>query len=617
MYPALLGPTVVSMFPERSETMSGMTTRSRRAALVLAAIAIAAAGCRGGAGEDKAGGSGEPVVLRLANTNGEIAFTPAVEYFVKRVDELSSGDLRVEVVNEWGAFASDREQQVVRAVSGGEVDLGWAGTRVFDTLGVESFEALTAPMLVDSYALENAVIESGISEEMMQGLDELGVVGLGVLPDGLRRPIAVSGPLRGLEDWRRIAFGTLRSNGHAEAIQALGATPFFGDREEALDNGSIEGFEASIWVHRRNPALAHLAPYVTANVILWPQMDVLLANQARLEALTEEQREWLDEAARDAATRSDALAEQDAQVIDDSCATGARFAEASAADLAALRAAFAPVYVSLRRNPETRTFIERIESLKESTAAERSVSIPSDCSGKAPEEVTGGTGPAPSYLNGTYRFVLTQEDADKVGDLDTGYPQVTTIKLTDGRLEGGCFGSEGGTYSVANDRITFHSVEYGADLTVTFSVDDDGSLRLTPVPPMDPGDAFTCFYKPWTKIAGTGPTKSAPANLNGTYRYVLTRADARKEVPQAGDIDSYPHLETWTLKDGWYSNPGGLAGSYSVDGNRITFDVPDFGYALTFTFSVDDAGNLHLTPVPPMDPGDRFVWSYKTWKKID
>jgi hypothetical protein len=31
-------------------------------------------------------------------------------------------------------------------------------------------------------------------------------------------------------------------------------------------------------------------------------------------------------------------------------------------------------------------------------------------------------------------------------------------------------------------------------------MDGKGNLRLTPVPPIDAGDAFTCFYKPWTKI---------------------------------------------------------------------------------------------------------------------
>ncbi|MDQ3689195.1 MAG: hypothetical protein M3406_04010 [Chloroflexota bacterium] len=109
--------------------------------------------------------------------------------------------------------------------------------------------------------------------------------------------------------------------------------------------------------------------------------------------------------------------------------------------------------------------------------------------------------PAPSTdLNGTYRWTLTQEDADKVGDRDTGYPSTNTITLQDGELEGGCFGAAGGTYEVAGDQITFYSREYDDDATVTFTLDEDGSLHLTPVQPMDPGDAFQCFSKPWTKI---------------------------------------------------------------------------------------------------------------------
>ena len=121
----------------------------------------------GDGGDDKAGGTGPPVQLRLANTGGEIAQTPAVEYFVERVDELSGGNVRIEVVDQWAEFASDAEQQVVNDVAAGEVDLGWVGSRVFDTLGVDSFQALTAPMLIDSYALENAVIESGVTDKMM------------------------------------------------------------------------------------------------------------------------------------------------------------------------------------------------------------------------------------------------------------------------------------------------------------------------------------------------------------------------------------------------------------------------------------------------------------------
>ena len=490
--------------------MDGMKTRNRLAAVVVAVTAIfVTAACGGGAGgEDKAGGSGQPVVLRLANTNGQIDFTPAVDYFVERVGQLSGGNLRIEVVDDWGEGAFDAEQQVVEDLSAGQVDLGWAGTRVFDTLGVKSFQALSAPMLVDSYALENAVIESGITDEMMEALDELGVVGLGVLPDGLRKPIGVTGPIVAMADWQGISFGSLMSNAQAEAIRTLGAKPVQVnrmEREEALANGTIQGFETSIWIHQHNPALARLAPYVTSNVTLWPQMDVLLANPGRLAALTAEQREWVEKAARDAAARSADLADKDAQSLGNSCAKGARFAEASTADLAALEAAFVPVYTKLQQHPETKRFIERIQALKQSTSPEPALSVPADCTGEVPEQAGGGTESAPAFLNGTYRYVLTKEDARKAGDpeaeVPNEYPQVHTVTLKDGHVDGGIFGADA-TYSVEGDRITFSVPEYDTTITFTFRVDDKGNLELDPVPPFDPGDAFQAgSSKVWTKIA--------------------------------------------------------------------------------------------------------------------
>ena len=106
--------------------MGGMKIRSRLAALVLAATAaLAAAGCGGGGTrEDKAGGSGEPVVLRLANTNGQLDFTPAVDYFAQRVGELSGGGVRIQGVDDWANSAPGAKQHVVRDVSSGKVDLG-------------------------------------------------------------------------------------------------------------------------------------------------------------------------------------------------------------------------------------------------------------------------------------------------------------------------------------------------------------------------------------------------------------------------------------------------------------------------------------------------------------
>ncbi len=46
-------------------------------------------------------------------------------------------------------------------------------------------------MLIDSYALQSAVIASDITGRMLGGLSVIGVTGLAVVGGGLRKPIAV------------------------------------------------------------------------------------------------------------------------------------------------------------------------------------------------------------------------------------------------------------------------------------------------------------------------------------------------------------------------------------------------------------------------------------------
>ena len=81
-----------------------------------------------GASGDKAGGPGEPLVLRLATVNGDLAFTPEVKSFVDAVADLSDGSLQLEVAYEVGDFEPDSEKQVVEGVAAGRYDLGETAT---------------------------------------------------------------------------------------------------------------------------------------------------------------------------------------------------------------------------------------------------------------------------------------------------------------------------------------------------------------------------------------------------------------------------------------------------------------------------------------------------------
>jgi TRAP-type C4-dicarboxylate transport system substrate-binding protein len=349
-----------------------------------AVLAIVAGGCAaGGPSGDKAGGvAGGTVVLSLATASSQLQERPAIEYFITQVEALSGGNLRIQVRYNWGSYAPNAEQQIVQAVSAGTVDLAVVGSRVFDTMGVRTFQALTAPMLIGSYALENAVIRSDIARQMLASLARLHVAGLGLLANGLRMPVAVAKPLLGPASWQGITFGTYLSEGQEEAIRALGATPrvAFGPfRTHFLTTGQLQGFEFNLLAYQINGYWSQ-ARFITANVALWPQVDVLMASPDRLTALTSRQRGWLQQAAQEAADRSaNVIATAEASVVPTLCRRGVRFAQASQGDLASLRQAFTRVYPNLESDPQTSSFISRIQAIERATSAGPAPAIPAGC----------------------------------------------------------------------------------------------------------------------------------------------------------------------------------------------------------------------------------------------
>jgi TRAP-type transport system periplasmic protein len=362
-------------------------------------------------------------------------------------------------------------------VAAGTFDLGFVGTRVFDTLGVNSFQALSAPMLIDSYPLERAVIASSIPRQMMARLGRLRVTGLAVLADGLHKPIAVAHPLLSPRDWSGITFATFKSGAQQEAIRALGArvSNRFGDRlDAALRSGKVAAFEKNLLTDQINLQLSQqaIAPYVTANLNLWPQTLAVIANPARLATLTPQQRAWLQQAADEAAAHSTSMVDTDQHLMESLCKSGARFADASPADIAGLRTAFAPVYASLDQDPQTKAFIGQIQQLKQQTLPGPALVIPPGCTGPAPTSSsapspvstsTAHAGGAATALAGTWaeasytraEFLAAGPDPGEDNPDNWGYSH--TLKLGHGRFwESGGGGRSSGTYVVRGDKITFY-----------------------------------------------------------------------------------------------------------------------------------------------------------------
>jgi TRAP-type C4-dicarboxylate transport system substrate-binding protein len=492
-------------------SMQGVKSRAAIAAIgLITATVILASACASGVGAaSKAGGVNQPVVLRMAVTYAGpgLRGAPGIQYFAERVSDLSRGEMSIKIAYGVGGLAMNSEQRVIKDVAGGSFDLGFTGTSVFDTLGVPSFQALSAPMLVDNYPLENAVIRSALPAKMMTGLAKLDLTGLAVLGNGIRRPIGVRHPILSPADWRGITFGTYLSKAQQAAISALGAKPGPGmatARDQALASGALQGFDFDLLSYH-DLSMEQTAPYITANVNLWPRTLALFGNPGRLARLSDSQRRLVYQAAADAAARSTGLVQDEDQTVSDMCRAGARLANASAADLQALRRRFAAVYADLEADPKTKATIEQITALKKATPAGPPLVVPAACTGRAPGQPAPGT--VTGKLNGTYRWTLTKHDAStapsEVGN-QSQYPVTFTATLQDGVWSLSHTGAEvqtdnpGDTYSVQGNRIKFHWTNYF--LTFTYTVDGKGNLHLTAVPPADPGDTFVWTTHPWTKI---------------------------------------------------------------------------------------------------------------------
>lgn len=415
---------------------------------LIAAAAVAVTGCGAGAG-DKAGGPprGDRVTLTLANPS---ATPEELEAFAATVKRLSRGSVRVAFRNGWRARTPSEPamtKATIRDVQQGRVDLAAIPTRSFDSVGVHALDALDAPLLVDSYPLEQRVLAGPLPARMLAGVTSLHVVGLGILPGPLRKPLGVSRLTRPADYVGRtiaisdsqVARQTLQALGAATRIIARGA-PISGTDGVEQQVASVEG-----------NAYDRAAGYLTANVNLWPRPNVIITSPRVLARLSSGQRAAVRSAAAvavGAGIAQQRRAERDSVAI--LCRRGLTFVTATPGDLRALHSATAPVIAQLSdADPTTRAAITTIAGIKnEQPAAPDAPSC-----GRVGSRPGAG---ARTAVDGTYRVHTTAADLRKAGAAEDeiipdNYGD-TTMVLKAGRFtQRQPLGTAEGTYTVKGD----------------------------------------------------------------------------------------------------------------------------------------------------------------------
>jgi TRAP-type C4-dicarboxylate transport system substrate-binding protein len=598
------------------------------ATLLVASLVLA--GCSGSS--DKAGGTvaRKTIVLRLAIGTD----STEVGGFAREVSRLSGGAIQVVIIRDRHLGQVSFERGVIADVRAGRVDLGAVASRAWDAEGVTSFRALGAPLLIDSYALQERVLRSPLASEMVAGLRLTGLVGLGVLPGALRRPLGARRPLLAPSDYSGLEIGLQQSRVASAALRALGATPV----PIAADDpaAGLDGVESHMPAIQNTHQDRH-GRYLTTNIVLWPRTLVIFTSRQTLARLTPAQQHALRAAAAadlDAESKVIASLERWGTATECSRRRPLRFVAASSADLAAMRLAVQPVYERLERNPETRRVIAQIEQMRRQVGAP--VSVAPRCAKGGPTSIAAAATPVdgaykvtvqPAELPaaarvpeqyGVWQIVLDRglfrlsEDSDRADWAGDGRFRVSGDTMTwtfDHAHDWGPHGADDGVPVAGGDTLVFHWRRSGRSLVLTSRQGPLPGLSVRPLERVADAPGQQRLQNP-SALQGVWATDVTPADWSAHH---LGPPSSNDSGPLRLTVRGSHYRITQHAPDGVHWNVGTLR----FAGDTIEFDERrneqgPTGERLFLHWSV-----FHDRLTFRAAPGvSTFAWGWHPWRKV-
>lgn len=578
------------------------------AAALAAAILLTATAC---ASSTKAGGKvTHPITLVMQASDAPDTDANSI-YFSKQVQQRSGGRIRIVVRSSRYSSADIRnEPRLVRALRSGKVDMAYVPARAWEEASpVTAFRALQAPLLVTNYPLLSRITTGPIGSSMLKSLGSIGVVGLGLVPERLRRLFGRR-PLDSAKTLRGARIRPITSPTGERALRWLGAVPVTIASSRAagpaMKTRKIDGVESETISIEQNQYMNY-AHDLTANLALFAKATTIAIGKPVFDRLSAGERSILRAAGKATVRHADPAAAERAD-LPELCRQGIKLETATPADLASLEPLAGSAYRKLERDPTTRREIRAIERLKSELPATTST-LPT-CSAKS-VKTTGSKKGGPV---GTYMLSASLSEIRKAagshGTVDNYGSFLLRLRngqfrISDHRpageqpVQGGSGGYSAGTYALRGDRITF-TVDSAAGDTPLGAPGDDpiicrwslykDELTFRQLPPaakararargLDSGGPPLLFVKAWQPSVPKQAATASAAKIVGTWSVNITLPEKRAAgVENWGPTRLVFGAKSFRIFDRRAkgqplvagSSGGWTSGTYFVRGNRITF----------------------------------------------
>lgn len=299
-------------------------------------------------------------VLRIGTQDdANVPTRGQIEEFARQVQDRSHGSLVIEpVFRAGGDQVRGWDQLVARRVVTGDLEMAVIPARTWDTEGVRSFRALSAPFLVTSSAMTREVVKPEYGQGMLAGLKDAGVTGLALLPEGPRVLFSFNSPILRLADIKGMVVRAPLSATTFAVLESLGAVPRdLAEQEfgEGVETGTVGGAESSMAYASNLPGAKTRTgrAIATGNLVVHSKISTLVINDKARTALSAEEQRILQEAADSTRDWASALLSPLAAEARRYCEGGGKVVMAADQDLTAFRDAAAPVYGVLEQDADT------------------------------------------------------------------------------------------------------------------------------------------------------------------------------------------------------------------------------------------------------------------------
>lgn len=220
----------------------------------------------------------------------------AMVYMADRCSEISGGELQIDIYPS-GQLGS--EQQCVELLQIGSLAITKVSAAVMESF-TEDFKAVGLPYVFRSKEHSFKVLDGEIGKELLRSTEPFWIRGLCFYDAGSRSFYTIDTPINHPDDLKGLKIRVMKSMTAMEMVKAQGGSPTpisWGELYTALQSGVVDGAE-------NNPPSFYtshhyeVCKYYSLNEHTMVP-DVLIVSQKVWDKLSDQERQWLQQAADD------------------------------------------------------------------------------------------------------------------------------------------------------------------------------------------------------------------------------------------------------------------------------------------------------------------------------